>query len=431
MPFRVIYCRYQAIIGEAKIALMTKQHRPWGYHSPTGQPKVDWELQPETLAVRAGLARSGFAETGEAMYLTSGFTYASAEEAADSFSGDTEHFVYSRFNNPTVAMFETRLAALEGAEAAMATASGMAAMFASVASVVAKGDRVVASFAMFSSCYVVLSEILPNWGVEVEFVHGSNKADWEKALSKPTKVVFVETPSNPMLEIIDLKMVSELAHNAGAIVIVDNIMASPVLQRPLELGADVVVYSTTKHIDGQGRTLGGAVVGSREYMSEHLEQFIRHTGPAMSPFTAWTVLKSLETLSMRVNRMSNSALAIAEFLAKHNSIKQIRYPFLPNHPGYEIAKTQMTGGGTTIGIELKQPQQKVFAFLNELQVIDISNNLGDSKSLITHPASSTHRRVGEEIRAQMGISDSLVRLSVGLEHPTDLIKDLEQALAKI
>lgn len=410
---------------------MTKQHRPWGYHSPTGEPKVDWELQPETLAVRAGLARSGFGETGEALYLTSGFTYASAEEAADSFSGDTDHFVYSRFNNPTVAMFETRLAALEGAEAAMATASGMAAMFASVASVVAKGDRVVASFAMFSSCYVVLSEILPKWGVEVEFVHGNNKADWEKALAKPTKVVFVETPSNPMLEIIDLRMVSELAHNAGAIVIVDNIMASPVLQRPLELGADVVVYSTTKHIDGQGRTLGGAILGSREYMTDHLEQFIRHTGPAMSPFTAWTVLKSLETLTMRVTRMSDSALAIAEFLSKHNLIKQVRYPFLASHPGYEIASAQMSGGGTTIGIELNKSPEEVFEFLNALQVIDISNNLGDSKSLITHPASSTHRRVGEEIRAQMGISDSLVRLSVGLEHPTDLIKDLEQSLGKL
>jgi len=410
---------------------MTKQHRPWGYHSPVGDPVVDWKLHPETLAVRAGLARSGFNETGEAMYLTSGFTYSSADEAAAAFSGDTDHFVYSRFNNPTVAMFENRMAALEGAEAAMATASGMAAMFASVASVVAKGDRVVASFAMFSSCYVVLSEILPKWGVEVEFVHGNDQLVWEAALSKPTKVVFVETPSNPMLEIVDLKMVSTLAHNAGAILIVDNIMASPVLQKPLELGADVVMYSTTKHIDGQGRTLGGIVLGSQEYVSNHLEQFIRHTGPAMSPFTAWTVLKSLETLSMRVNRMNDSAFAIAKFLADHKLIKQVRYPFLANHPGHEIAKAQMSGGGTTIGIELVKPTADVFKFLNALQVIDISNNLGDSKSLITHPASSTHRRVGEEIRAKMGISDSLVRLSVGLEHPTDLIQDLEQALAKI
>jgi O-succinylhomoserine sulfhydrylase len=410
---------------------MTKQHRPWGYHSPIGEPGVDWQLHPETLAVRAGLARSGFNETGEAMYLTSGFTYSSADEAAAAFSGDTDHFVYSRFNNPTVAMFENRMAALEGAEAAMATASGMAAMFAAVASVVAKGDRVVASFAMFSSCYVVLSEILPKWGVEVEFVHGNDQADWEKALSKPTKVVFVETPSNPMLEIIDLKMVSTLAHNAGAIVIVDNIMASPVLQKPLELGADVVMYSTTKHIDGQGRTLGGIVLGSQDYVSNYLEQFIRHTGPAMSPFTAWTVLKSLETLTMRVNRMNDSAFTIAKFLADHKLIKQIRYPFLAEHPGHEIAKSQMSGGGTTIGIELVQSSADVFKFLNALQVIDISNNLGDSKSLITHPASSTHRRVGEEIRAKMGISDSLVRLSVGLEHPTDLIQDLEQALAKI
>jgi O-succinylhomoserine sulfhydrylase len=277
----------------------------------------------------------------------------------------------------------------------------------------------------------VLSEILPRWGVEVEFVHGNELADWEAALSKPTKVVFVETPSNPMLEIIDLKMVSTLAHNAGAILIVDNIMASPVLQKPLEFGADVVVYSTTKHIDGQGRTLGGAILGSKEYVSEYLEQFVRHTGPAMSPFTAWTVLKSLETLSMRVNRMNDSALTIAKFLAEHKLIKQLRYPFLTNHPGHQVALAQMSGGGTTIGIELAVAEPAVFKFLNSLQVIDISNNLGDSKSLITHPASSTHRRVGEEIRAKMGISNSLVRLSVGLEHPTDLIQDLEQALTKI
>lgn len=410
---------------------MTKRHRPWGYHGPIDETQINWELHPDTLAVRAGLARSGFNETGEALYLTSGFTYSSADEAAASFSGDTDHFVYSRFNNPTVAMFENRLAALEGAEAAVATASGMAAMFASIASVVAKGDRVVAAFAMFSSCYVVLSEILPRWGVEVEFVHGNELADWEAALSKPTKVVFVETPSNPMLEIIDLKMVSTLAHNAGAILIVDNIMASPVLQKPLELGADVVVYSTTKHIDGQGRTLGGAILGSQDYVSEYLEQFVRHTGPAMSPFTAWTVLKSLETLSMRVNRMNDSAFTIAKFLAEHKLIKQLRYPFLTNHPGHKVAVAQMSGGGTTIGIELAAAEPAVFKFLNSLQIIDISNNLGDSKSLITHPASSTHRRVGEEIRAKMGISNSLVRLSVGLEHPTDLIQDLEQALTKI
>jgi O-succinylhomoserine sulfhydrylase len=410
---------------------MSKQNRPWGYHSPAASPKIGWELHPETLAVRAGLARSGFNETAEAMYLTSGFTYSSAAEAAAAFSGDTDHFVYSRFNNPTVAMFENRMAALEGAEAAMATASGMAAMFASVAAVVEKGDRVVASFAMFSSCYVVLSEILPKWGVEVEFVHGNDQAAWEVALNKPAKVVFVETPSNPMLEIIDLKMVSELAHNAGAILIVDNIMASPVLQKPLELGADVVVYSTTKHIDGQGRTLGGVVLGSAAYMTDHLEQFLRHTGPAMSPVTAWTVLKSLETLAMRVNRMNESALTIANFLTNHKLIKQVRHPFLPNHPGYEIAKSQMTGGGTTIGIELTRSASDVFKFLDQLQIIDISNNLGDSKSLITHPASSTHRRVGEEIRAKMGISDSLVRLSVGLEHSADLIQDLDQALNQI
>ena len=407
---------------------MVHQHRPWGYTNSSDGKVADWELHPETQAVRAGLARSGFGETGEALYLTSGFTYDSAEQAEHAFKDEVDHFLYSRFANPTVAMFEQRLAALEGAEMCVATGSGMSAMFASIACMVSQGDHVVAAASMFSSCYVVLNEFLPRWGVTVEFVAGNDKATWEKALAKPTKVVFIETPSNPMLDIVDLKMVSELAHKVGALVIVDNVMASPVLQKPLQHGADVVMYSATKHIDGQGRVLGGAILGSRKYLQENLSQFIRHTGPNLSAFNAWILLKSLETMSMRVTRMSDSAFAIAKFLSTQKNVSKVNYPGLESHPGHALAKKQMSGFGSTLSFEVVGGVKKLFEVMNNLRVIDISNNLGDSKSLITHPASSTHRRLDEETRKAMGITDSLARLSVGLEHPDDLIKDLEKAL---
>ncbi len=379
--------------------------------------------------MRAGLARSGFGETAEALYLTSGFTYASAEEAVESFTDETDHFVYGRFANPTISMFEQRLAAIEGAEFCVATGSGMSAMFASVACLVKAGDRVVASAAMFSSCYVVLTEILPRWGVTIELVKGNDPALWAQALSKPTVAVFIETPSNPMLDIVDIEMVSKLAHLAGATVIVDNVMASPILQKPLELGADVVMYSATKHIDGQGRVLAGAILGSFSYIQEKLNPFIRHTGPSLSPFNAWVLVKSLETMSMRVEKMSNSAQTLAQFLETCPQIKSVRYPGLKSHIGYEIAQKQMSGGGSTIGIEFKGPRAEVFTFMNALRVIDISNNLGDSKSLITHPASTTHRRLTPEVQAEMGITDSVLRLSVGLEYAGDLLTDIEQALS--
>ena len=407
---------------------MVHQHRPWGYSNSSDGKVADWELHPETLSVRAGLARSGFGETGEALYLTSGFTYDSAEQAEHAFKDEVDHFLYSRFANPTVAMFEQRLAALEGAEMCVATGSGMSAMFASVACLVSQGDRVVAAASMFSSCYVVLNEFLPKWGVEVVFISGNEKSDWEKALSKPTKAVFIESPSNPVLDVVDIKMVSDLAHKVGATVIVDNVMASPVLQKPLELGADVVMYSATKHIDGQGRVLGGAILGSKSYQQDHLSQFVRHTGPNLSAFNAWILLKSLETIHMRVTRMADSANEIANFLTGHKKITKVNYPGLKSHPGYEIAKKQMSGFGSTLSFEVNGGKSALFAVLNNLSVIDISNNLGDSKSLITHPASSTHRRLDEETRKSMGITDSLARLSVGLEHPSDLIKDLEKAL---
>ena len=407
---------------------MVHQHRPWGYSNSSDGKVADWELHPETLAVRAGLARSGFGETGEALYLSSGFTYDSAEQAVHSFKDEVDHFLYSRFANPTVAMFEQRLAALEGAEVCVATGSGMSAMFASIACLVSQGDHVVAAASMFSSCYVVLNEFLPRWGVTVEFVSGNEKSVWEKALSKPTKAVFIETPSNPMLDIVDLKMVSDLAHKAGALVIVDNVMSSPVLQKPLQHGADVVMYSATKHIDGQGRVLGGAILGSQDYVQNHLSQFVRHTGPNLSAFNAWILLKSLETINMRVTRMSDSAQAIAEFLSGHKKISAVNYPGLKSHPGHDVAKKQMSGFGSTLSFEVKGGMDELFKVMNGLRVIDISNNLGDSKSLITHPASTTHRRLDEETRKSMGITDSLARLSVGLEHPQDLIKDLEKAL---
>ncbi len=399
----------------------------WGYQPRVSRQEPDWEINPQTAAVRAGLARSGFGETAEALYLSSGFTYSSAEEAVDSFTDEVDHYLYSRFHNPTVAMFEKRLAAIEGAEFCVATGSGMSAMFASIACMVSAGDHVVASASMFSSCHVVITEFLPKWGVTFELVKGNDPAAWAKALSKPTKVVFIETPSNPLLDIVDIKLVSDLAHKVGATVIVDNIMASPVLQKPLQLGADVVMYSATKHIDGQGRVLAGAILGSFGYIHEYLLPFVRHTGPSLSPFNAWVLVKSLETMDMRVRRMCENAQAIAEYLEKRPEIKSVRYPGLPSHPEYALAQRQMSGGGSTIGIEFAGSAKDAFKVMNALRIIDISNNLGDSKTLITHPASTTHRRLSPEVQAEMGITPSVVRLSVGLEYVDDLIKDLDQA----
>ena len=406
-------------------------NRPWGYQPINDRPEPDWELNSQTEAVRAGLARSGFGETSEALYLTSGFTYSTAEEAEAAFKDETDHYLYGRFANPTVSMFEKRLAALEGAEYCIATGSGMSAMFAAVACLVEKGDRVVASASMFSSCHVILTEFLPKWGITTELVQGNDPKDWAAALSKPTKVVFLETPSNPLMDLVDIKMISELAHKVGATVIVDNVMASPIYQKPLALGADVVMYSTTKHIDGQGRVLGGAVLGGFEYMFEKFQPFIRHTGPALSAFNAWVMVKSLETMEMRVERMNSNAQAVAEFLEKQPQIAAVRYPGLKSHPQYELAMKQMNGaGGTTIGIQFKGSKADAFKFMNALRVIDISNNLGDSKSLLTHPASTTHRRLAPEVQAEMGITEATLRLSVGLEHVDDLIQDLKQALTK-
>jgi len=388
----------------------------------------DKEWRPATLEVRGGLARTEFEETAEALFLTSGYVYSSAEEAEAAFAGEAERFIYSRYGNPTVAMFEERLRLLEGSEAAWATASGMSAVFNSLLASVGAGDRVVAARGLFGSCFVILNELLPRFGVDTEFVDGTDLEQWERALAEPTTVVFFESPSNPMQELIEVAAVSDMAHHAGARVIVDNVFATPVLQKPLQLGADVVVYSTTKHLDGHGRTLGGAILSSEEFVYERLQPWMRHTGPSMSPFNAWVILKSLETLSLRVERESSNALEVARFLEEHPAVNRVIYPGLASHPQHELASRQMSLGGTVVTFELNGGTPTAFRLLNGFELIDISNNLGDAKSLATHPATTTHRRLGAEVRASMGITDGIVRISVGLEDPADLIDDIGRAL---
>ncbi|GAB3883676.1 O-succinylhomoserine sulfhydrylase [Terrabacter terrigena] len=384
--------------------------------------------RPDTLAVRGGLSRSGFEETSEALYLTSGFVYDTAEDAEAAFKGDIERFVYSRYGNPTVTMFEERLRRIEGAEACFATGSGMSAVFVALAALLGKGDRVVSSRALFGSCFVILDEILPRWGVETVFVDGADLDQWREALAEPTTAVFFETPSNPMQELVDIAAVTELAHAAGAKVVVDNVFGTPVFSKPLDFGADIIVYSATKHIDGQGRTLGGAVLGPKEFIDGPVQNLMRHTGPSMSPFNAWVLVKGLETMSLRVERMADSALEVARFLESHPKVRRVVHPFLESHPQHDLAKRQMVAGGTVVTFELDGGKDEAFALMNALQVIDISNNLGDSKSLITHPATTTHRRLTPEARAAVGITDGVLRVSVGLEDVRDLVDDLRRAL---
>ncbi|MBY0339415.1 MAG: O-succinylhomoserine sulfhydrylase [Acetobacteraceae bacterium] len=394
-------------------------------------------FRPATLLVRGGLDRSNHAETAEALYLTSGFVYDDAAQAEATFKGEIAHYQYSRFANPTLSMLENRLAALEGAEACRLMATGMAAVHAALLSHLKTGDRLVASRALFGSCHWIVSTLLPRYGIESEFVDGADMAQWERALSRPAAMVLLETPSNPMLELVDLAAVAKLAHAAGAMVVVDNVFATPLLQRPFELGADVVVYSCTKHMDGQGRVLGGAVLGRQKWVDEVLQPFIRNTGPAMSPFNAWVILKGLETLKLRVDQMCRNAAAIADFLSERAEIARVLYPFRPDHPQHALAVKQMTGGGTLVTFEIGGSaagdihggqKDACFRFMDALRLIDISNNLGDSKSLATHPATTTHMRIGAEERARLGITDGTVRLSVGLEDVADLIEDLADAL---
>ncbi|MDP6602901.1 MAG: O-succinylhomoserine sulfhydrylase [Rhodospirillales bacterium] len=387
-----------------------------------------WRLA--TRLVRGGTLRSNFAETSEGLFMTSGYVYESAEQAEAAFKGEADVYIYSRYSNPTVTMLQERLALLEGAEFCRATASGMAAVFASLASQLDAGDRIVSSRALFGSCHYVVTELLPRFGIECELVDGTDLDAWRQALGrKRTQCVFLETPSNPTLEIIDLNAVAELTHAAGAKLVVDNVFATPILQQPLEFGADIVVYSTTKHMDGQGRSLGGAILTNDEaFVTDKLTPFMRHTGPSASPFNAWIVLKGLETLEARLSRHCANALTIAEHLSRHQRIARVLYPTLASHPQSTLAMAQMSDGGTVLSFEFDGGRDRAFRFLNALSLIDISNNLGDSKSLVTHPATTTHSRLTPEERTEMGIGDGLVRLSVGLEDAQDVIEDLDQAL---
>ena len=384
-----------------------------------------------TRLVHGGTTRSQHGETAEAMYLTQGYVYDTAEAAEARFKGEDDGFIYSRYANPTVDMFEKRMCGLEGAEDARATATGMAAIAASLLCQVKAGDHVVAARALFGSCRWIVEKLMPQYGVETTLIDGTKLENWEQAVRPNTKVFFLESPTNPTLEVIDITGVSEIAKLAGAKVVVDNVFATPLFQKPLTLGADIVVYSTTKHIDGQGRCLGGIILSDKEWIDEKLHDYFRHTGPSMSPFNAWTMLKGLETLPLRVRQQTESATRIAEFLSSHDKLARVIYPGRADHPQADIVAKQMTGGSTLVALELKGGKEAAFAFQNALEVVLISNNLGDAKSLITHPATTTHKNLAEEARAELGINPGTLRLSVGLEDVDDLVEDIDQALSKL
>jgi O-succinylhomoserine sulfhydrylase len=388
---------------------------------------------PETRLVHGGTMRSQFAEMSEALFLTQGYAYDSPEQAEERFKTESGGFIYSRYANPTVAMLEERMKLLEGAEAARATASGMAAVSASLMCFLKAGEHVVAAKALFGSCLYVVQDVLPRFGVQSTLVDGRDIEAWRKAMRPNTRAVFFETPSNPCLDLVDIAAVSKIAHDAGALVVVDNVFATPIQQRPLALGADVVVYSATKHIDGQGRVLGGLVLGSEKYITEKFHPYFKHTGAALSPFNAWVMLKSLETLPLRVKAQTEGAVRIADHLAarKGNGVTRVLYPGREDHPQAALARRQMRAGSTLVSFELEGGKAAAFRFLNALSIIRISNNLGDAKSLITHPATTTHQRLKPEMRAELGISDGLLRLSVGLEAVEDLMHDIDRALGAL
>ena len=383
---------------------------------------------PETELVHAGSMRSPFGETSEALFLTQGFVYESAEQCEARFKGEEPGFLYSRFSNPTVAMFERRMAAFEGAESARATATGMAAVTTALVGQLRAGDHVVAAKALFGSCRWVVEDFLPRFGVASTLVDGTDLDQWQKAVRPNTKTFFLESPTNPVLEIIDIAAVAKIAHAAGATLVVDNVFATPLWQSPLALGADVVVYSATKHIDGQGRCLGGIILASEKFIQDNIHQLIRQTGPSMSPFNAWVLLKGLETLHLRVRRQTETATAVAAALAGHPKITRLIYPGRPDHPQADIVRRQMSGGSTLVAFEVAGGKRGTFRFLNALKLIRITNNLGDAKSLVTHPATTTHQRLTPEARAELGITDGTVRFSAGLEHPDDVAADLQTAL---
>ena len=393
-------------------------------NTPAKTPKPMKKLRQATRLVHGGTMRSQFGETSEAMFLTQGYVYPDMETAEARFKGESPGFIYSRFSNPTVAMFEERMALLEGAEAARATASGMAAVTATMLGQLKAGDHVVAAKALFGSCRYIVEELLPRFGVPSTLVDGTDLDQWRAAMRPNTKVCFLESPTNPQLEIIDIAGVAEIAHAGGANLVVDNVFATPLLQSPFEMGADCVVYSTTKHIDGQGRCLGGVILASNEFIQTHVHNFLRQTGPALSPFNAWVMLKGLETLPVRLMQQQRNAVAVADYLASRPEIARVLYPSRKDHPQHELAMRQMTGGGSVLAFDVKGGKEGAFAFSNALSIVKISNNLGDAKSLITHPATTTHQRIGPEARAESGIGDGMLRLSCGLEDVEDLIEDV-------
>jgi O-succinylhomoserine sulfhydrylase len=393
------------------------------------RPKPDLtKLQPATQLVHGGTQRSQFGETSEALFLTQGYAYPDMETAEARMKGAAPGHVYSRYTNPTVDMFQERMALLEGAEAGRATASGMAAVTTALLAQLRAGDHVVAARAMFGACIYVIEELLPRFGVPSTLVDGADLSQWRAAMRPQTKLLFLETPTNPCLEVYDIAAIAEIAHQNGARLVIDNVFATPVLQKPLKLGADCVVYSATKHIDGHGRCLGGIILGGRELIENEIHNFYKQIGTCLSPFNAWVFLKSLDSLALRVRQQVESAGKIAEFLSGHRHIVKVRYPGRPDHPQAELVKRQMSGGGTLVSFEIRGGKQAAYAFGNALSIITIANNLGDAKSLITHPATTTHQRLTSEARAALGVTDGLLRLSVGLEDAGDLIADLDQAL---
>ncbi len=394
----------------------------------TNKKPGKWRAQ--TIAVRGGQMRSEFQETAEALFLTSGYAYESPEEAEARFKG-ADGFTYTRFGNPTVSMFEARIAALEGAPVARATASGMAAVTATFLSALRSGDHVVGAKAMFGACRYVIEDILPRFGIASTLVDGDDLVQWQTAVRPQTRMLFLETPANPTLAIVDLKAVAGIAHRSGALLVVDNAFASPVLQRPMEFGADIVVHSSTKYIDGQGRCLGGVILCKEDFLKDHLQIFLRNTGPSMSPFNAWVHLKSLETLDLRMRAHCANASLIADFLAAEKKIVRVLYPFRADHKQHDLARAQMSGGGGVVTFEVEGGKDAAFRFANALKLIDVSNNLGDTKSLVTHPATTTHQRLSPEARAALGVTEGMMRLSVGLEDPADLCEDLAEALAAV
>ena len=387
--------------------------------------------RPETQLVHAGILRSQFGENAEALYLTQSYIYDNAASAEKRFKGEEPGFIYSRYGNPTTSMFEARMCALEGAQAARATATGMAAVTTALLGQLRAGDHLVAAKALFGSCRYVVEEFLPRYGIATTLVNGTDLDEWRKAVRPNTKAFFLESPTNPTLEVIDIKAVAEIAHAAGATLTVDNVFSTPLYQRPLALGADCVVYSATKHIDGQGRCLGGVILGSEKFIQDNVHQLIRQTGPSISPFNAWVLLKGLETLAVRVQRQTDTAATVAVALAEHPKVTRLLYPGRPDHPQAAVAHRQMRAGSTLVAFDIKGGKAAAFRFQDALKLVKISNNLGDAKSLITHPATTTHQRLTPAARAELGIGDGLVRFSAGLEHPDDIVEDLNAGLAAV